>query len=339
MIVTNNQAVCCRGVSAKCLEITLIIISSISALLLIINLFVTKWLLKYSSSVLAFEIILMLLNIIIDIFSFMLRIWRNNGTVYNTHFSSSLCISNFILVLLIINFISSIVEDVLFYYVGSYMSIVYDILELTKKVFDDYDFDYYRSYNYDDYFEKMESLYEKLEKKQKNYLKIMNKIKEDSDFDIGDEKDSDAILRKVKTLKILPWFTFNFNLCMQLLMFIFIIIIKQRISSKTDSGHQFNQNMQPSSFQNQIVNYNSNYIPNNNINNNYIGNIGNIGEVACPRSVIISPLLFNEIAVGIKIPRATARGLSHIYFYRTNLFRNSSIGSFSALSFFRLGRE
>ena len=278
MIVTNNQAICCRGVSAKCLEIILIIFSSSSALLLIINLFVTKWLLKFSSSILTFEIILMLLNIIIDIFSFMLRIWRNNGTVYNTHFSSSLCISNFILVLLIINFISSIVEDVLFYYVGSYMSIVYDILELTKKMLDgDIDFDYYRSYNYDDYFEKMESLYEKLEKKKKNYLKIMNKIKEDSDFDIGDEKDSDAILRKVKTLKILPWFTFNFNLCMQLLMFIFIIIIKQRISSRTDSGQQLNQNMQPSSLQNQIVNYNSNYIPNNNINNNYIGNIGNIG--------------------------------------------------------------
>ena len=158
------------------------------------------------------------------------------------------------------------------------MIITYDIMELTKKMLDDYNIYYGGNYNYfDDYYEKIDSLSEKLEKKQKNYLKLMNRLKANSDFDIGNEDDSDAILRKVKTVIILPWFTFNFNLCMQLLMFIFIIIIKQRISSKTDPGQQFNQNMQPSSFQNQMVNYNSNYIPNNNINNNYNGNMGNIG--------------------------------------------------------------
>ena len=279
MIVTNNQAVCCRGVSAKCLEITLIIISSISALLLIINLFVTKWLLKYSSSVLAFEIILMLLNILINIFSFILSIWRCNGSVYNTHFSSSLCVSIFILLLLIINFISSIVEDVLFYYIGSYASAVYDMLEFMKKMSDG-------DINYDEIDDISEKIGKKMEKYQKNYFKLMNRLTDDSDFDVGDENDLDNILSKVRTLKILPWFTFNFNLCMQLLMFIFIIIIKQRISSRTDSGEQLNQNMQPSSFQNQIVNYNSNYIPNNipniipNNNNNIINNNENMGNMA-----------------------------------------------------------
>lgn len=271
MIETNNHDVCCSGVNAKCFEILLIIISSSSTLLLIVNIFVTMWLLKYSSSILSFEIILSFLNVFVFIFSFMLRVWRSNGSVYNIHFSSSLCISNFIIVLLIINFISSIVEDVLFYFVGSYMSIMYDLLDLSKKILDG-DFDFKESSNLS---KKMESMLEKLDKKQKNFLKLMNKLKEDSDFDFGDD-DDDAILRKLKTLKILPWFTFNFNLFLQFLMLIFIIIIRRKISIKSDSGYQPNQNMQPSSFQNQIVNYNSNYIPNNNINNNYNGNIGYI---------------------------------------------------------------
>ena len=70
-----------------------------------------------------------------------------------------------------------------------------------------------------------------------------------------------------------------------------------------------------------------------------IEKIGEMVRVAWPRSVSISSLFIIETAIDKKIPRATARGLSHIYFYRTNLFRNSSIGSFSTLSFFQSGRE
>ena len=176
MIVTTNQAACCPGVNAKVFEILLIICSLCSDILLIVNIFVTKWVLKYSSSILAFEIILPSLNMIVIIFSFIISVWRCNGSVYNTHFSSSLCISNFILVILIINFISSIVEDVLFYFIYSVMSILYDYMLLYKR-FIEIDIAELNENEYFDFIKKQKSLSEKLEKRQKKFYKLMDRLK------------------------------------------------------------------------------------------------------------------------------------------------------------------
>ena len=290
MIVTTNQAACCSGVNAKVFEILLIICSLCSDILLIVNLFVTKWVLRYSSSILAFEIILPSLNMIVIIFSFIISIWRCNGSVYNTHFYSSLCISNFILVILIINFISSIVEDVLFYYIYSIMSLLYDYILIFKRFIEnDINFN-----EYSDIKKKIQSIEEKLEKKRKYYFKLMDRLKSNSANDILDDNNNDSndnnnndynnynddyyddtklniLIKKLKILNILPWASFNFNIFMQFLMIIFIIIIKQRIYSRTDSGKQFNQNMLPSSFRNRMINKNSSITRNNNniYNKNY----------------------------------------------------------------------
>ena len=167
MVVTNNQDICCRGANAKCLEILLIICSLCSDILLIVNLFVTKWVMKYSTYFLSFEIILPSLNIIVIIFTLILSVWGCDGSVYKTHFSSSLCISNFILVLLIINFISSLVEDVLFYFIYSVMSIFYDYFLLQKRLHE-------KDIDYNEYIKKRQSLFDKSDKIEKNFFKLMD---------------------------------------------------------------------------------------------------------------------------------------------------------------------
>ena len=48
----------------------------------------------------------------------------------------------------------------------------------------------------------------------------------------------DDVLKKIKNLKILPWIAINFNILIQLLMFIFIIILIGRIKLKSDFGFQ-----------------------------------------------------------------------------------------------------
>ena len=79
-------------------------------------------------------------------------------------------------------------------------------------------------------------------KKQKNFYKIMDKFDEDKDdFDLGDDNPKETI-NKFNILKILPWITFNFNILIQFIMFIFIIILIGRIKRKSDFGFPRNDN-------------------------------------------------------------------------------------------------
>ncbi len=82
----------------------------------------------------------------------------------------------------------------------------------------------------------------------KNYQKKLFSFLEN----INDsEKAEDIITKRIKTLKILPWITINFNIFMQLLMFIFLIIIINRIKLKSDFG--FPQSKYEESFKNRMI--------------------------------------------------------------------------------------
>ena len=60
-------------------------------------------------------------------------------------------------------------------------------------------------------------------------IDILNKIVNANK--LGKQKDS-----KLTILKILPWIAFNFNICIQIIMLIFILIIRGRINLNSDYG-------------------------------------------------------------------------------------------------------
>ena len=93
-------------------------------------------------------------------------------------------------------------------------------------------------------------------KKGKKFVKIMNKNYQKKLFSFLDnindyDKIEDILTKKIKTLKILPWITINFNIFMQLLMFIFLIIIINRIKLKSDFF--FPQSKYEESFKNRMI--------------------------------------------------------------------------------------
>ena len=93
----------------------------------------------------------------------------------------------------------------------------------------------------------------------------MKKNSIDKLFDIEDvyEVNDDYFEKKIKLLKILPWISISFNIFIQFLMFIFIIILKNRISIKSDFGFPQIDNNQ--SIQKNILgNSNSGVISNEN---------------------------------------------------------------------------
>lgn len=257
---------CCPRTNAKVYEIILIIGFLLTLILLIINLALTIWFFKFSSSLLAIEILLLVLNASSIILSIILRIWRNNGSVVNENFSSSNAVAIFNLVVVIINFLLSIVEEVLFSLTFAYMIInyfsIYNDLNKFAFNFNDDDFNYYG--NDDDDFDYDDDDYEwnnnlnwedwgdeedygtlngfnDIKKKAKNFYKIMDKLdwgKKDFDFD---DDNLEGVVKKLNILKILPWIAFNFNILIQFIMFIFIIILIGRIKRKSDFGFPLNE--------------------------------------------------------------------------------------------------
>ena len=85
-------------------------------------------------------------------------------------------------------------------------------------------------------------------KKKKNFYKIMDKLDEEEDEFGFDEDDNDLskVLVKLNTLRILPWIAVNFNILIQFIMFIFIIIIIGRIKRRSDFGFSRNVTNQTS---------------------------------------------------------------------------------------------
>ena len=87
----------------------------------------------------------------------------------------------------------------------------------------------------------LETFNNDIKKKAKNFYKIMDKLdwgKKDFDFD---DDNLEGVVKKLNILKILPWIAFNFNILIQFIMFIFIIILIGRIKRKSDFGFPLNE--------------------------------------------------------------------------------------------------
>ena len=213
----------------------------------------------------------MVLNFICFIISIILRCWRSDGSVLKENFSSSNSAAIFNIVLVIINILASITEDVLFSFVIPFLALllenesglnIYTIKEFDPKELEDQinsydpnDFEFLseeRRKVIDDAINKSKIIL----KKGKKFVKIMNKNYQKKLFSFldninDDDKKEDLLTNKIKTLKILPWITINFNIFIQLLMFIFLIIIINRINLKSNFG--FPQSKNDESFKNRMI--------------------------------------------------------------------------------------
>ena len=200
-IQAPTQMLCCGSVNAKAFEILLIIGFILSTAGLTVNFILNMYIFKYSYSIFSLEIVLMALNVFCLIFAIVLRVWRSNGSVLTTSYSSSLCLSSIILVFSIISLLGSGALDGLFYYTIDFLNKIDDQETLQKR------FDIYKL--------------------------IFNKNKEmskDNNYDISDDKT------KLKILKLLPWISINLNAFVQVLSIFFLCIIRQRIKFKSDVG-------------------------------------------------------------------------------------------------------
>ena len=243
MIENNKNEDCCPSLHAKILEIILIIGFTLAFVSLTVNLIILLWCIKRSYPLLIIGIRLIALNAISLVLSIILRAWRSNGSVFNTKFLSSYCLAIINFVLVIINLLSSITEEVLFSYVISIFSFHYSddednhaILFIMGKLDTYTENEIVNRYgsrfnNFEEVFKEAKNYY----KKEKIFVDIMKKNYHE---DLFEGLSHDEILKKVKVLKILPWITINFNILIQVIMLIFIIILILKISAKFDSGSQ-----------------------------------------------------------------------------------------------------
>ena len=243
MIENNKNEGCCPSLHAKILEIILIIGFTLAFVSLTVNLIILLWCIKRSYPLLIIGIRLIALNAISLVLSIILRAWRSNGSVFNTKFLSSYCLAIINFVLVIINLLSSITEEVLFSYVISIFSFHYSddednhaILFIMGKLDTYTENEIVNRYgsrfnNFEEVFKEAKNYY----KKEKIFVDIMKKNYHE---DLFEGLSHDEILKKVKVLKILPWITINFNILIQVIMLIFIIILILKISAKFDSGSQ-----------------------------------------------------------------------------------------------------
>ena len=119
----NNDSGCCADTHGKVFEIILIIGFLIGIASLTVNLILTLWCFKYSLYLLIIEIAILAFNAICFILTIILRIWRSDGSVFYKNFLSSNCVSIFILLLVIMNFILTIVEITLFWIVIAFLEL------------------------------------------------------------------------------------------------------------------------------------------------------------------------------------------------------------------------
>jgi len=267
----NNNQGCCPSVHAKIFEIILIIGFILPIILLIINLVITLWCFKCSYSLFIIEIGLLVLNFICFIISIILRCWRSDGSVLKENFSSSNSAAIFNIVLVIINILASITEDVLFSFVIPFLALLLDdeiefdlesikgldLKELENQI-NSFDPNQIESFPEEKrkFIEDAINKSKIILKKGKKFVKIMNKNYKKKLFSFldninDDDKKEDLLTNKIKTLKILPWITINFNIFMQLLMFIFLIIIINRINLKSNFGFPHSKNDE--SFKNRMI--------------------------------------------------------------------------------------
>ena len=262
MQISNNPG-CCPHSNAKIFEIILIIGFLLTIILLIINLALTIWFFKNSHSLFIIEIGLLGLNALSFILSIILRIWRSDGSVLNSNLSSSNTVAVINLIFVIINFLLSIAEEILFSFVFPFIILQFDddiSLNDFSSFFNEYqsendeyesendEYEYNFDFDFDDFnfdFD-MDDWERDPTKEEKNFYKIMDRLDEENRLFDDDNYDEKEILKKFKILKILPWITFNFNILIQFIMFIFIIIIIGRIKRRSDFGFSRNVTNQTS---------------------------------------------------------------------------------------------
>lgn len=224
----NQNEGCCPDTHAKCFEIILIVGFFLSLAALIVNLVLNLWCFKLSLYILILSIVSIAMSAISIVLSIILRYWRSDDSVLKKNSSSSRGVSTFLFVLVIINILSSIADEVLYFF-------IYNCLRLEDEE------DKCEEENINDP-GKCLDLIEKRQKAKKIYLKILNQLIKKGGFGI----DKDEVKKKIKLLKLLPWIAFNFNICIHILMIIFIFILKGRINLKNHFGFPPKDNSQSS---------------------------------------------------------------------------------------------
>ena len=211
---------CCPDTHAKCFEIVLIVGFLVSIIALAVNMILNLWYFKLSTFLLIAQIVPIALNFISFIVSIMLRCWRSDNSVFKKNFSSSSSAACFLLVLVIINFLSAVGDDVLFYFAYNY---IHASNELDNIGSDE---------------AKEKELLDKLYKAEKMYFKIMDKYNEEKGYGLKpDQVDS-----KMYMLELLPWVVFNVNAFMQFLAIILDCILMGRIKLKNHFGFPKEEN-------------------------------------------------------------------------------------------------
>ena len=243
----DNESGCFDGIEAKIFEIILIVGFFLGVAALVVNLVLTLWCFKHSLYLFITEIGLAGLNVVNIILAIILRIWRSNGSVFKSNLSSSKIITIISLVILIINFLGSAGEDVLFYFLTSYLNLFKDInFNELRRVQEEPDPE--PEGDPDDGYEFPEEIYyelilsgiddPKIEQKRKNFHKIMKKkLTEEQEYSIIVK-----FIEKKKLFSLLPWITINFNALIQILMGIVIFILMNRINIKSDFGFPQSKN-------------------------------------------------------------------------------------------------
>ena len=243
MIYINNSPGCCPNTNAKIFEIILIVGFFLTLILLIINLALTAWFFKLSNSLLIIEIVLLVLNFLSIILSIILRIWRSDHSILDKNLFSSIVVAIFNLVIVIINLLLSIVEEVLYSLVFEYITYSFFTNNILNPDFDLGDGDWggwEPEEYYDGTLRNLKTLSpEDIEKMVKNYYRIMDKLQDYDnvdDFGFNENVSYKDQLKKLGVVRIIPWIALNFNILVQFIMFILIIILIGRIRRQSDFG-------------------------------------------------------------------------------------------------------
>jgi len=105
-------AMCFNQALTKTLEITLIVLNSISCFLLLLSLIIIKWK-EVSSANLVFFILMFLISIAYLIFSIFIRLWRANNLIKDQKLKTATSLSIAGLTLVVINFVLCLIEEIL----------------------------------------------------------------------------------------------------------------------------------------------------------------------------------------------------------------------------------
>ena len=224
----NQNQGCCPDTHAKCFEIILIIGFALSIIVLTVNFILNLWCFKLSIYLFILIIASIALSAISIILSIILRVWRSDDSVLRINYSSSNTTSCFLLVLVIINILSSVSEETLYYFIYDYFIIEDKFFECINDI--------------NNICPEITDLSKKSEKAYETLKKILNKV-EKKGFGFKDDKDEE---NKKKLIKLVPWIAFNFNILILILMIVFVIILKGRIKLKNHFGFPPKDNSQSS---------------------------------------------------------------------------------------------